>query len=398
MVGRGTEAPGHPRPTCSGRVKTALGYVSGGRAPEACIGLPAALVLLSDFEAFGLPVAEALMCGTPVVATYGGRSNDSLFAGLPGVELVDNHDQAGGAGSAILRAGQGRRSRRRSQLLRHASASGWRRAAPAKLAASMRALPSAGRRPRRCAADAPQALGRRRADRPRPPPSSAPSAAKAPPGRCGWSRSRRGTSPTTSLLGGGERYVENVCKAVRAAVPGEQAAWSAPSSRSGRQASGFGRGSGTPYDIVAGQPEEPGSIDGAALEPAVRRGGRGPCASMLQPRPACSRASHARLLGRRVLGTRDHGGSASWGCCTTYPRLMGVYDAVVALIPVQRNRVPRFPSSRCTCILGPVDDAHFGISRARQARPAPVDRGRPHPAAQGAASCHRRPAARPVAS
>ena len=50
-----------------------------------------AFALMSDYEAFGLPIAEALLCGCPVVL------NDipvvrSLFSDLPGVFLADNRE------------------------------------------------------------------------------------------------------------------------------------------------------------------------------------------------------------------------------------------------------------------------------------------------------------------
>ena len=48
-------------------------------------------VLLSDFEAFGLPIVESLCCGAPVVINRQ-PVVEGLFGGLPGVTLVDNQD------------------------------------------------------------------------------------------------------------------------------------------------------------------------------------------------------------------------------------------------------------------------------------------------------------------
>lgn len=51
----------------------------------------AALVLLSDYEAFGLPIAEALCCGTPVII-HDQKQLQAIYGGLPGVHFVNNRD------------------------------------------------------------------------------------------------------------------------------------------------------------------------------------------------------------------------------------------------------------------------------------------------------------------
>jgi glycosyltransferase involved in cell wall biosynthesis len=48
-------------------------------------------VLLSDYEAFGLPILEALLCGLPVVVNRTAELA-SIFGSLPGVNLVSNKD------------------------------------------------------------------------------------------------------------------------------------------------------------------------------------------------------------------------------------------------------------------------------------------------------------------
>jgi glycosyltransferase involved in cell wall biosynthesis len=50
-----------------------------------------ALLLLSDFEAFGIPIAEALCCGTPVIM-HDQPEPVSVFGDLPGVTVVRNTD------------------------------------------------------------------------------------------------------------------------------------------------------------------------------------------------------------------------------------------------------------------------------------------------------------------
>jgi glycosyltransferase involved in cell wall biosynthesis len=77
-------------PDClKGRIRR-LGFVADDQLIE-LYQTSAMLLLLSDFEAFGLPIAEALACGLPVVTT---RTNEvaSLFQHLPGCFLVRNTD------------------------------------------------------------------------------------------------------------------------------------------------------------------------------------------------------------------------------------------------------------------------------------------------------------------
>jgi glycosyltransferase involved in cell wall biosynthesis len=67
-----------------------LGYVSPSDLVE-LYQTSSLLVLLSDYEAFGLPVAEALCCGLPVLLNKGAVLEE-LFAGLPGVHWTVNSD------------------------------------------------------------------------------------------------------------------------------------------------------------------------------------------------------------------------------------------------------------------------------------------------------------------
>ena len=59
-------------------------------------------LLLSDFEAFGLPIAEALCCGVSVVMNDQ-KATAAVFGALPGVTLVRN-DDPNGVRDAILAA------------------------------------------------------------------------------------------------------------------------------------------------------------------------------------------------------------------------------------------------------------------------------------------------------
>lgn len=68
-----------------------MGFVSGAKLLE-LYQRSAVFLLLSDYEAFGIPIVEALSCGTPVVTTAT-REAASLFKELPGCHLVDNTDE-----------------------------------------------------------------------------------------------------------------------------------------------------------------------------------------------------------------------------------------------------------------------------------------------------------------
>ena len=73
----------------SGAVQT-LGYVE----QEVLIDLyrtSALFMLMSDYEAFGLPIAEALCCGCPVLLNRL-VTHEQLFSSLAGVTLTDNRD------------------------------------------------------------------------------------------------------------------------------------------------------------------------------------------------------------------------------------------------------------------------------------------------------------------
>jgi glycosyltransferase involved in cell wall biosynthesis len=65
-----------------------LGYVSADELLRQYRSAHAFL-LLSDFEAFGLPIAEALCCGTPVVM-HAQAETVAAFGDLPGVTAIPN--------------------------------------------------------------------------------------------------------------------------------------------------------------------------------------------------------------------------------------------------------------------------------------------------------------------
>ncbi len=79
---------------------TRLGYVSRERLVQE-YRTAGVLALLSDYEAFGLPIAEALCCGAPVVINRQPQL-ERIFVDLPGVSMVTNTKTAAVA-DALLR-------------------------------------------------------------------------------------------------------------------------------------------------------------------------------------------------------------------------------------------------------------------------------------------------------
>lgn len=88
LGGRGSDKLNIPKEIAQG--VTGLGYVTQDHLIDLYQN-SALFVLLTDYEAFGLPIAEALCCGCPVLL------NDldvliGLFSDLPGVTFTSNKD------------------------------------------------------------------------------------------------------------------------------------------------------------------------------------------------------------------------------------------------------------------------------------------------------------------
>jgi glycosyltransferase involved in cell wall biosynthesis len=71
-------------------VVTRLGYITQEELVR-LYQIAGQFVLLSDYEAFGYPIAEALCCGTPVLVNRM-PAQEELFADLPGVNWTRNTD------------------------------------------------------------------------------------------------------------------------------------------------------------------------------------------------------------------------------------------------------------------------------------------------------------------
>ncbi|MGI6374558.1 MAG: glycosyltransferase family 4 protein [Anaerolineae bacterium] len=115
----------------SGRVRF-LGLVAEDDKP-ALYGGALAFVFPSQYEGFGLPVLEAIACGTPAVVTSGSSMDE--VAGPGGLRVL--HDRADLLAAALLRLinEPGLRQELREAGLAHASRFSWRRVAQETLEA-----------------------------------------------------------------------------------------------------------------------------------------------------------------------------------------------------------------------------------------------------------------------
>lgn len=105
VIGNESERAAEALSPALGEAVLALGYVGEERLRQA-YREAAVLMLLSEYEAFGLPVVEALACATPVVMTRQ-PAPESLFGGNSGVSFVDGDDIDGAAEAVCRILGEG---------------------------------------------------------------------------------------------------------------------------------------------------------------------------------------------------------------------------------------------------------------------------------------------------
>ncbi len=90
-------------PDVVSRAVTRLGYITRAELVR-LYQTVSAFVLISDYEAFGLPIAEALCCGTSVLLNEQTALRE-LFGGLPGVNWTRNVDVTGTAAKMVALGG-----------------------------------------------------------------------------------------------------------------------------------------------------------------------------------------------------------------------------------------------------------------------------------------------------
>ena len=164
-----------------------------------------------------------------------------------------------------------------------------------------------------------------------------------------------------SLIGGGERYVDNVCKAVRAAVDcGCPAASCAVLSfgPEARQGQTWQSAAGDTRTILAGRPDVSASFDTAVIARLMA------AADIVHVHQCLTvtglfLASQARLRGCRVVGS-DHGGG-EMPFVQAHVRLLAVYDRIQTYSTFGGTAFAPF-SVPVECILGPVDDDAFCLA------------------------------------
>ncbi|WP_228241890.1 glycosyltransferase family 4 protein [Porphyrobacter sp. GA68] len=105
------------KPSCDGQQIVFHGPVGGSERVRALGGARALLHLINFDEPFGLSVAEAMACGTPVIAVRRGSMAELIDDGVTGF-LVNNADDAV---AAVERAGQLDRQQVREEAVRRFS-------------------------------------------------------------------------------------------------------------------------------------------------------------------------------------------------------------------------------------------------------------------------------------
>ena len=177
-----------------------------------------------------------------------------------------------------------------------------------------------------------------------------------------------------SIIGGGERYVNNVCAAVASATPEGSVACDMLSF--GSRAQTLSLFPGCNFLITPGNPAELSSCAGEAMEEILSR------YDVVHVHQCLTAwgifvAARARLAGALVIGSDLGGGEIP--ALEAYPVVTDVFDIFHALSEFAATAFQGFPVP-CRVILGPVNETFFPLEDAPRDRTRLITLGRilPH--------------------
>lgn len=280
----------------------------------------ALFVLLSDYEAFGLPIAEALCCGTPVLI-HQQKELLELFGDLPGVNLVQNTDTNAAAEMIAKLSAVDHSSENIAQ------------SASAKFSFD-------------------NTYGKKRDI-----------ILKIEPPKRNRANLKQikilHISPTyysaDSVIGGGEKYIHYMCKALKFAALATDMNVEASVLSFGDKPCKYLLGDGLPCEVIAGKPWDPYSINVQELTDKIDS------ADVVFVHQCLTSfglfaASHSKLAKKLVIGT-DHGGGEH--LLISHTREIGrIFDVLHAQSQFAASSFKNI-DGRIEIVAGPVDTAFY---------------------------------------